>query len=447
MKKLPLQLFAAIPGCIAALFFCCNTISDSVKVSQTISIPGQPFYRPETLFVYDTKQGVSFSLGGIRTCTTVTTTSATPVVTKDSLYTTITHCKDTIIMVNGSVMGKAILTNNDIEEWMTVRYNIVHPAFLGLLLADFIPDSLYDSILKTCLVSYILSEKQKSTIMTGLNTIVNTLDFFARYRAQMGDWITTNNLKPEVNRFIAEKIMIDTLGTLKQSLNEYEQEALKWFTIDIMTKQLDYAPDSTRKRMFKLNPGTPHIHKFLFQEKTAPTAVPTRKVIRFFATTSDHEAQVGYTDRNGFHATSTVKIADFRFITNVGWSVTPLFWPDVPFVPPSIIQNAPEPGAGVILYDAEKSSGKDTLYYDFKTYYPLCGQVKNDDRIITVLSSNTSVLRFSRMRYPPLLRTVNLYGWETKTVVHRMDTQGDTTIYSEKTVLSLLPIPSNRTLQ
>jgi hypothetical protein len=297
----------------------------------------------------------------------------------------------------------------------------------------------YDSIKQTCLTSFVPTETQKAKIILALNAIINTLDFFLRYREQLGLFIQTE-VSPEIHRFVDESIMTDTLGTIRTGLNEYEREALKWFAIDILTKQLDYSPDSTRKTMLKLNPGAQRIHLFSFQEGPSPTALNTRVVKRFFAINSYHLAQVAYSDATGFHPVKNIKIADYPFTTSTQWNVTPLFWPDVPCISQEILANNQLPGMGIVLYDAVKSKPLDTMFYNFKTYYPIGGSIKENSNIIRVSGAVSSNIGFYKANPTYPKKFIFIYSWEMLTKVLRIDTKGDTTIFNEKKTLSLLPV-------
>lgn len=425
---------------ILVFHFCCNTISDNVKLTQSDLInPLAPIYRPETLYIFNTKQSNAVFLGGVRLCTTAISAQGAATTTADSVYCKITHLKDTLIMLNDTLVGKAQLTAADIEDWRTVRYNIVHPYLLGQVLVDFIPPVDYDSMKQSCLTSFVPTETQKVKIILALNTVINTLDFFLRYRQQLGLFIQTE-VSPEIHRFVDESIMTDTLGTIRTGLNEYEKEMLKWFTIDILTKQLDYSPDSTRKPMFKLNPGAQRIHMFSFEEGPSINALNTRAVKRFFAINSYHLAQVAYSDTAGFHPVKNIKIADYPFTTSTQWNVTPLFWPDVPYISKEILVNNQVPGMGMVLYDAIKSKPLDTMFYNFKTYYPISGSTKENSIVTRFSGTVSSDIGFYKANPTFPKKYIFINTWEILTKVLRIDTQGDTVIFKEKKSLSLVPV-------
>jgi len=439
MKNRP---YVTIVRVLAALIFLmivsdgCMKITDAERTADAnLQMREDPEYRFEFLYLFNTAFGDSTVFTGTKICSLTVNDTLKNSTEYDSAYFRIVHRKDTLLSIDGSTIGRALIKMEDINNWSTVAYliNNRNDLIIGSLLADVIDSSSFTAIAQTCSTAQMPSDAQKTVIIAALNKIIATQDFYYRYRHRILEIALFQHLQPQLNRFINESIMADTTGAIiGGTLSEYATEALKWFNVELFLREFDFFYDAERPRMFKIHLSSPRVHILQFEERPSVNAPPSSLIERYIAVTAQYEEQLSYKDGTGTHAVKSKKIVSYPFTTSVNWEVTPLHGTDILLLQGPALASVQFPGQAIIEYKGANSSQRDLIFYAFKCYYPLSGTIRENSNPVYVSGAITLDIGFENIVfvYNPI-RAAKLLSWNSETSIQTRNVDRQTKTYKE----------------
>ena len=420
----------------------CNYIPDNSFIADsTFTLYDKDiFFRFDTLYLFNTKHNHTVDFQGVYSCTLIVNNEITEVKEYDSIYQRITHLKDTIIHLGDSLLGRAGLCLQDINNWNVVKHHFLFPVeyLLGTLFSEYIADiTLYNSIVQAFQNNSPLTELQKSEIVSALNDMISTCNLFERYREEILIEVEdTKKIEKETGRLIYEQIMIDTTGKLKSGeLTEYEKEALKWFNLYLF-KYLGTAP-MEKTRMLYAYPVSQRVHTVLLHRDTSKQMSGGKKLKLFIGIDKTGLFLHGYIYINGGFTTNFYgdKITPMPFLTGTNWLIPPVCYPDIAHVPYENFGSLLLPGRAYMRYKRELSN-EDSSRYEMTLYYPLNGTVKEGDGFVTIIGTLSIRIGFTKITYASNFEQVALLrAWDTEINIQKTYSDGQKKEYKEKIVL------------
>lgn len=368
----------------------CNTIDDSFTLLNTTLTNNSTSTtnRRDTVYLFETEGRHSVLFGGLRSCTLSVDGKIVSDTTDDSIYFRISHIRDTLLKINDTISGRAVLTLEDIDSWKTVLYHFANPDMylFGKLFSDFMDTINYKSIAKLSDTVIMPSQLQQNIIIETMNKIVQYHNLFYDYREDM--WMEMqieeeDNFNRELKYLIDRGLMLDTTGEIKTGkLSEMDSEALRWFNLRILIRFFDLSPEAGYVILFRPHTATNRFSLMHFQRGNSLGDLKNHKIERILNTRSSGFSQITYSNLSGnFRDKLQIEnLSQVPFQTNSNWQITSLFWPNIPTIPLRYNDSIIYPGQAYLKYD-EKLSNFDTFYYILNIYYLLNGTIVDSDGI------------------------------------------------------------------
>lgn len=381
----------------------CNSIDDSFTITDSTFTNNSTstIIRMDTVYLFETEGRHTTLFGGLRSCTLMVDNNVVSDTTEDSIYFKISHVRDTLLIVNDTLAGRAVLTSADINSWKTVLYHFMYPDmyFFGKLFSNFLDSAIYDSIVKTSETALIPTVSQQNIFLEAMNKIVRYPDLFHDYREDM--WMEIqieeeDNFNRELIYLIDRGIMLDTSGEIQSGvLSESETEALRWFNLRILIRFFDLSPEAGYPPLFKPHPVTNRFSLMSFQRGSTIDNLKNNQIQRILNTNASGLFQIAYSDLHGnFKNKLPIEIIlPTPFKTNSSWQITPLLRPNIPLVPSGMIDSLVFPGQGCLRYD-ENMSTFESFFYTLNVYYLLNGTIINNGTQEHIFGSIKIAFRF-----------------------------------------------------
>ena len=418
----------------------CNSVPEQMIINNEFN-PNlmNNVLKNDTFYLFNPVEGFQQNFSGMRTKTTITvgldsTTETEP------LYYRVTTLKRSVPILNGKMHGSAGFKKADICNWdellqrMKLGYNP-----LGRIVNYYLKAEDLESIL-SCSSAGDFSFSDSNSIIEAFTTVINDVTFYQQYRDTIHAWVfdpnTLDTLINEVEQMVAKNIFIDMNGnTTASHLSPVQQEELKWFNWLLLTRYLD----DHYKRVLTKYPATPRVFSMLFQQGTSRNQLRQNDVIRYLTISNDLMDQVAtiYNDTLiSFDDYPYTKVSGYTISTRSPWIVGPLFSPsDIPFIPASDLLKVYLPG-NAIVYLVRYSANADTIFYNVKCYYSLCGTVLQNKQYLDISGTITISADFFKLPQDKLLHDQGYFlSWDTEINIRKKNELGEITIYRETRTL------------
>lgn len=414
----------------------CNSVPEQMIINNEFN-PNlmNNVLKKDTFYLFNPIEGFQQNFSGIRIKTNIkvgfdSTTETEPI------YYRVTTLKMSVPTFNGEMYGSAGFEKADICNWdeliqrMKLGYNP-----LGRIIKYYLKAEDLESILKCDSAKYF-SSSDSNSIIEAFSTIINDFTFYQQYRDTINAWIfdpnTLDTLNNEVKQMVAKNIFIDMNGNnITSHLGATQQEELKWFNWLLLTKYLD---DKWRRVLTKY-PATPRVFSILFQQGTSQNQLHQYETIRYLTISNKMMDQILniYNDTLiNFDNFPYTKVSSYKISTRSPWIVGPLFNPsDIPFISASDLLEVYLPG-DAIVYLVRYSNNADTIFYNLKCYYSLCGTVQQNSQPLDIAGTITINADLFKL----VLNDQGYFlSWDTEINIRKKNKLGEITIYRENRTL------------
>ncbi len=398
--------------CLIALVTVCNRIPNNVTPNDAVLNQNlvQKSFKVDSLFIFNTKKGYTVDFSGIRICTTII--NNVPTTTMDSLYSRITCLGDTLITLNDSLYGVAEFRKADAESWDSLFAKARDTNnLIGKMIAENMdPNDL--AIIKSCQSFTQLADSNKTSVINTLNNIISTDETYSRYVNAMKNEIFFNKiiaaLDEDVAYMIGRSIFLDTIGTVREGISPYEKEILKWFNWRTIVEYLDNESNAVdRGKLFKRYPSAGRLYYMSFQQGLTNDFTAANEIIRFIMISSTSMSQIAYQDKSGLQIISDIKISDYPFMCDTGWTATPLLLSThIPFLSSNDFASSFRTGKTAMRFNdyvdpyIDVTFNDSVWYYSLDTYYPLANKTMvngNPARLAGVVTSSLGYFKSSNL--------------------------------------------------
>ena len=418
----------------------CNSVPEQMIINNEIN-PNlmNNALKKDTFYLFNPIEGFQQNFSGMRTKTTITVGLDTTTET-EPIYYRVTTLKMSVPTINGKMHGSAGFKKADICNWdeLLQRIKLGYNTF-GRIVKYYLKAEDLESIL-TCDSAKYFSSSDSNSIIEAFSTISNDFTFYQHYKDTIHAWIfdpnTLDTLINEVEQMVAKNIFIDMDGnTIASHLSPALQEELKWFNWRLLTKYLD---DQYRRVLTKY-PATPRVFSILFQQGTSQNKLHQDETIRYLTISNKMMDQVVtiYNDTLiTFDNFPYTKVSSYKISARSPWIVGPLFNPsDIPFIPASDFLEVYLPG-NAIVYLVRYSANADTIFYNLKCYYSLCGTVQQNSQSLDIAGTITISADLFKLPLNVLLNDQGYFlSWDTEINIRKKNELGEITIYRETRTL------------
>jgi hypothetical protein len=415
-----------------------------VKFTQPVQ---KKTFKIDSILIFNERQDhiVNFEGTRIRTLEdgNSITTDTSPV------YSRITNLHDTILEVNGSVNGKAEFKKEDVIGWKTLlKYmkGIPYTNFTAQIILNQLSEEEQKAI-KACDTLTALPDTNKSTIVNTLNELLDSLDLYQKYKAEIEGEIYIlyyiDSLNIEVERLVRKSIFLDTSGVVNPNLNDFQKEDIRWLNWIILVRYIDNEDNAVdRGKIFRRYPSAGRVYSMLFQQGSSQSTIHEKEILRFIMINATGSSQLAYLDKNGFNIPSKTNISSYPYMCDTTWTTTQLFWwPDVPFIDSKDMPSLLLPGTAVLKYTGflEDTVTIDSIWsYDLKLYYPLGGELLQNGKLTRIIGTIMTTASFQKVQgIGEFFEFEGTFtSWNTEIDIQAIDDNGNISRYKEKCFLN-----------
>ncbi len=437
-KTICLSFIVLLMGVAVTVLLHCNTIPDTVAYQEFNPDIHDAFIKSEWCYLFNTEYGYAETFGGVCSSVVVVEGDTTRFEPQDSIYMRISRIKDTVLVFNNTTYGDVRFDTTDIGSWSSVIYYLfTQQGFIGQTLVSFLDSADYVSMITILAELDSLTDYHKMDVVNAFNAMVTTPDFYFQYRKQFPPTVSYEKLSNQINRLVAEGIMLDTTGAVKNSLSFYETEMLKWFNVELIVRYLDTPPAVTLPKMLNnfLNCG--HVYKMVFEKSASSDMADALRITRFISKCKNLLSQPAYIDHNNttctVSETTRQKISDIPVLSSSSASsLAPLYWSDNPIISTEELGSLLETGHATFTYLKDGISNADTSWYCMKLYYSFTGQITREDRTIDVtgiIYSNIYLNVKANISTSNTILDAGIKTWDTETEFCLSGSDGKQTVY------------------
>ncbi len=378
--------------CTSLLYYHCNTVPDSVTITDDSFKPVENnlYVKDDTLFLFSGNIGTKLSFTGSKSCTTLVNGTVESTALHQPFYRTITTADKGILDADDSTYGLMEFTVDDINFLKIFLVDIRDSnSFVGARVKEKMGNDRFN-IIAAYTDQKQLTVKDKQDIIAAINVYLADSTFYMNYKPAIYSLLAFSDLfdtlKADVNMMVQNNYFLDTSGSVDPGVSQMQKNEIHWFNWRIFAKYFNVDGDGTNKTVFYEYPASGRLFKVSFKEGADTSAMS--EVIRYFEINNKQISQVAFKNKFGLYTEKSAqfdtKVHDYIFATTSHWKITPFFtMEELPFLGGVELTQNDVKGRATMQYQGY-SSFKDTVFYSLNCYYAINKTIQAGDSYTVV---------------------------------------------------------------